>query len=80
MCDILICDVLCGGRTFAVIGAGVIGIEYASMINVLPGTKYAHTPLQSHMLSTAQMKAQGLRRVSVSTHNSSVLHLSFSTD
>lgn len=26
-------------RTFAVIGAGVIGIEYASMINVLPGTK-----------------------------------------
>lgn len=48
-------------RSFIVVGAGVIGIEYASMINVLPGTNVTIIDPRSQLLGFAdgEVGAQG---------------------
>lgn len=46
-------------RSFIVIGAGVIGIEYASMINVLPGTNVTIIDPRSQLLGFADGEVGG---------------------
>ncbi len=43
-------------RSFIVVGAGVIGIEYASMINVLPGTNVTIIDPRSQLLGFADQE------------------------
>jgi hypothetical protein len=45
-------------RSFIVVGAGVIGIEYASMINVLPGTNVTVIDPRSQLLGFADQEAR----------------------
>jgi hypothetical protein len=45
-------------RSFIVIGAGVIGIEYASMINVLPGTNVTVIDPRSQLLGFADQEVR----------------------
>ena len=45
-------------RSFIVVGAGVIGIEYASMINVLPGTNVTIIDPRSQLLGFADREVR----------------------